>query len=157
MWCIWSSNTSLICFSIYWMKQNCEIVFMDQRLVFHKMEMPSGKKYLRDIELSYEHDNFKINFQNANWKYQWKKTSWKITLKTSNIRAPQQAIKLLVTQMQLEQYLNLQSHEQMALMMWVKVKHLHTWNTFSSHIEAEIKWPPFRRRHFQTHFLDWKC
>ena len=24
------------------------------------------------------------------------------------------------------------------------------------HIEAETKWPPFRRRHFQTHFLEWK-
>ena len=24
------------------------------------------------------------------------------------------------------------------------------------HIEAETKWTPFRRRHFQTHFLDWK-
>ena len=22
--------------------------------------------------------------------------------------------------------------------------------------EAETKWPPFRRRHFQTHFLEWK-
>ena len=25
------------------------------------------------------------------------------------------------------------------------------------HIEAKTKWPPFRRRHFQTHFLQWKC
>ena len=25
------------------------------------------------------------------------------------------------------------------------------------HIEAETKWPPFPRRHFQTHFLEWKC
>ena len=25
------------------------------------------------------------------------------------------------------------------------------------HIEAETKWPPFRRRHFQTHLLEWKC
>ena len=24
------------------------------------------------------------------------------------------------------------------------------------HIEAEAKWPPFRRRYFQTHFLEWK-
>ena len=24
-------------------------------------------------------------------------------------------------------------------------------------IEAETKWPPFRRRQFQTHFLEWKC
>ena len=24
-------------------------------------------------------------------------------------------------------------------------------------IEAETKWPPFRRRHFQAHFLEWKC
>ena len=25
------------------------------------------------------------------------------------------------------------------------------------HIEAEANVPPFRRRHFQMHFLDWKC
>ena len=25
------------------------------------------------------------------------------------------------------------------------------------HIEAETKLPPFRRRHFQMHFLKWKC
>ena len=25
------------------------------------------------------------------------------------------------------------------------------------HIEAETKWPPFSRRHFRTHFLEWKC
>ena len=25
------------------------------------------------------------------------------------------------------------------------------------HIEAETKWPPFSRRHFQTHFLSLKC
>ena len=24
------------------------------------------------------------------------------------------------------------------------------------HIEAEIKWPPFSRRHFQMHFPEWK-
>ena len=24
------------------------------------------------------------------------------------------------------------------------------------HIEAETKWTPFRRRHFQMHFLEWK-
>ena len=26
-----------------------------------------------------------------------------------------------------------------------------------SHMEAETKWTPFRRRHFQVHFLEWKC
>ena len=26
----------------------------------------------------------------------------------------------------------------------------------SYHIEAETKWPPFCRLHFQTHFLEWK-
>ena len=26
-----------------------------------------------------------------------------------------------------------------------------------SHIEAEIEWPTFRRLHFQTYFLEWKC
>ena len=25
------------------------------------------------------------------------------------------------------------------------------------HIEAETKWPPFSRRHFQMDFLEWKC
>ena len=25
------------------------------------------------------------------------------------------------------------------------------------HIEAETKWTPFCRRHFQGHFLEWKC
>ena len=25
------------------------------------------------------------------------------------------------------------------------------------HIEAETKWTPFPRRHFQMHFLEWKC
>ena len=25
------------------------------------------------------------------------------------------------------------------------------------HIEAETEWPPFTRRHFQMHFLEWKC
>ena len=25
-----------------------------------------------------------------------------------------------------------------------------------THIEAETKWPPFRRRHFQMHFPEWK-
>ena len=25
------------------------------------------------------------------------------------------------------------------------------------HIGAEKKWPPFSRRHFQIHFLEWKC
>ena len=25
------------------------------------------------------------------------------------------------------------------------------------HIEAETKWPPFSRRHFQMDFLEWQC
>ena len=25
------------------------------------------------------------------------------------------------------------------------------------HIEAQTKWPPFPRQHFQMHFLEWKC
>ena len=25
------------------------------------------------------------------------------------------------------------------------------------HIEAETRWPPFPRRRFQMHFLEWKC
>ena len=29
-----------------------------------------------------------------------------------------------------------------------------TGNNEASHIEAETKWPPFRRRYFQTHFLN---
>ena len=27
----------------------------------------------------------------------------------------------------------------------------------SFHIEAETKWTPFRRRHIQMHFREWKC
>ena len=27
----------------------------------------------------------------------------------------------------------------------------------AQHIEAETRWPPFSRRHFQMHFLQWKC
>ena len=36
---------------------------------------------------------------------------------------------------------------------------LPTWREAASsyHIEAEAKWTPFRRRHFQMHFLQWKC
>ena len=29
--------------------------------------------------------------------------------------------------------------------------------TESWHIKAETKWPPFSRRHFQIHFIEWKC
>ena len=28
-------------------------------------------------------------------------------------------------------------------------------NRFTQHVEAETKWPPCRRRHFQMHFLEW--
>ena len=28
---------------------------------------------------------------------------------------------------------------------------------FVYHIEAETKWSPFRRRHFEMHFSEWKC
>ena len=37
---------------------------------------------------------------------------------------------------------------------WIK------WSTFYrhfKHIEAEAKWLPFCRWHFQKHFLEWKC
>ena len=30
-------------------------------------------------------------------------------------------------------------------------------NVNFKHIEAETKWKPFRRQHFQMHFLEWKC
>ena len=33
---------------------------------------------------------------------------------------------------------------------------LYTLRPRSLHIEAETKWPPFRRRHFDVHFLQWK-
>ena len=37
---------------------------------------------------------------------------------------------------------------------------LTLWDVFpkdliNKHIEANTKWPPFRRRHFQMHFLEW--
>ena len=31
------------------------------------------------------------------------------------------------------------------------------YNNHIQHIEAETRWPPFFRRHFRTHFLEWKC
>ena len=31
------------------------------------------------------------------------------------------------------------------------------WLTCHKHIEAETKWPTFRRRHFQAYFIQWKC
>ena len=37
---------------------------------------------------------------------------------------------------------------------------MHEWlsgHFHIKHIEAETKWPPFRRRRFQRHFLEWKC
>ena len=30
-------------------------------------------------------------------------------------------------------------------------------STIWTHIETKTKWPPFHRRHFETHFLEWKC
>ena len=32
---------------------------------------------------------------------------------------------------------------------------LFRWYWSALHNEAKIRWPPFRRRHFQTHFLEW--
>ena len=36
--------------------------------------------------------------------------------------------------------------------IWVCKTSMHAYQR----IEAEIKWPPFSRRHFQMHFLEWK-
>ena len=33
----------------------------------------------------------------------------------------------------------------------------HLSRPITYHIEAEAKWMPFRRRHFQVHFLEWRC
>ena len=41
-----------------------------------------------------------------------------------------------------------------AALTWVGAAPTTSFST--SKIEAETKWPPFRRRHFQTHFLEWK-
>ena len=41
------------------------------------------------------------------------------------------------------------SHFDKASMSWC--------SNIIQHIEAETKWPPFRRRYFQTHFREWKC
>ena len=42
--------------------------------------------------------------------------------------------------------------------VWVVIQQVkQTIVTYHYNIEAETKWPPFRRRHFQTHFLEWKC
>ena len=35
--------------------------------------------------------------------------------------------------------------------------YIQHWGVNGQHIEAETKWPPFRSRHFQMHFLEWKC
>ena len=34
---------------------------------------------------------------------------------------------------------------------------LYMYEYVFKHIEAETKWPPFPRRHFQVHFLEPKC
>ena len=36
------------------------------------------------------------------------------------------------------------------------VTHAISWLPLPKHIEAETKWTPFRRRHFQVHFREWK-
>ena len=35
--------------------------------------------------------------------------------------------------------------------------HMYHQAAVNQHIEAETKWPPFCRWHFQMHFLEWKC
>ena len=42
------------------------------------------------------------------------------------------------------------------LVPWVPYRYQYT-SIFHWHMEAETKWPPFRRRHFRTHFLEKKC
>ena len=37
-----------------------------------------------------------------------------------------------------------------------KLHNKDLWLTFQ-HIEAKTKWTPWCRRHFETHFLEWKC
>ena len=39
--------------------------------------------------------------------------------------------------------------------LWVPGATIHPFACW--HIKAETRWPPFRRRHFQIHFLSWKC
>ena len=34
---------------------------------------------------------------------------------------------------------------------------LHNNQIVIKHIETETKWPPFSRRHFQMHLLEWEC
>ena len=38
---------------------------------------------------------------------------------------------------------------------WIIVKFCKEHGRY--HIEAETKWTPFHRRHFEVHFLEWKC
>ena len=42
---------------------------------------------------------------------------------------------------------------------WRQIINVHICHTNQSlwyqHTEAETKWPPFRRQHFQVHFLEW--
>ena len=46
------------------------------------------------------------------------------------------------------------------ILQWVRWCVLPVWSDAVAsllHIEAEIKWQPFSRRHFEMHFLEWKC
>ena len=43
------------------------------------------------------------------------------------------------------------------IQLWIKHKPMTGDNEIISHIEVEPKWPTFCRRHFQMHFLKWKC
>ena len=39
----------------------------------------------------------------------------------------------------------------------LEATHILSLSNNGFNIEAEIKWPPFSRRHFQVDFLEWKC
>ena len=58
----------------------------------------------------------------------------------------------------------LQMFEYVSFITWCKYTSLWQWNCNQStnpgpilHIEAKTKWPLVSRRHFQIHFLGWKC
>ena len=47
--------------------------------------------------------------------------------------------------------------EESKVIPFQNIKHGICVDFFNQHFEAETKLPPYHRRHFQVHFLEWKC
>ena len=48
------------------------------------------------------------------------------------------------------------SYQALTVKLWIPMTK-HSVKGHNQHIEAETRWPPFSRRHFQMHFLEWIC